>query len=67
MQLTHMLAIGNIGVGEKSSSPLWMNWMEGVGEKPIGGTTDAPVAKANIFCSLDGPSSSIKTEKYYKW
>ena len=28
----------------------------------MGGTTDAPVANGNIFCSLDGPSSSnIKT------
>lgn len=35
-----------------------MNSKEGLGEKPIGGTTDAPVAKANIFCSLDGPPSS---------
>jgi len=66
-QLTHVLATGNIGVEEKSSSSFWMNWMEGVGEKPIGGSTDAPVAKANIFWSLDGPSSSIRTEKHCKW
>lgn len=37
-----------------------MNWTEGVGEKPIGGTTDAPVVKANIFTSLDGPSVKRK-------
>ena len=39
-----------------------MNWTEGVGEKPIGGTTDAPVVKASIFSILDGPSSSVKTK-----
>jgi len=35
----------------------------GVGENPIGGTTDAPVAKANTFWSLDGPSSSYIKQK----
>jgi len=46
-----------------------MNWTEGVGKKPIGGTTDAPVEKANIFCSLDDPSSSRKRKKkkHFKW
>lgn len=39
-----------------------MNSTDGLGEKPIGGTTDAPVAKANIFCSLDGPPSKNRTE-----
>lgn len=58
MQLTHVLARGKIGVEEKSSSPLWINSIEGDGEKPIGGTAVAPVAKANIFCNLEGPSSS---------
>ena len=36
---------------------------DGLGEKPKGGTTDAPVAKANIFCSLDEPSSSMKQNR----
>lgn len=49
MQLTHVLATGNIGIEEKSSSSLRMNWTEGVGEKPIGGNKDAPVAKDNML------------------
>lgn len=65
MQFTHVFAIGNIDE-KKSSSSLCMNCTEGVGEKPMAGTTEAPVAKAKIFCSLDGPSSSAHKTKHHK-
>lgn len=62
MPFMHVLASGNIGIEEKSSSPLGRNSTEGVGENPIGGTTDAPVANVKIVCSFDGPPSSNKCQ-----
>lgn len=40
-----------------------MNSTDGLGEKPIGGMLQWVVKKANIFCSLDGPSSSINKNR----
>lgn len=53
----HVFAMGSLDMVCASGS-WWRNSMDGCGEKPIGGTVLAPVAKARIVPSFCVPSWS---------